>query len=40
MEYLEQGFSLHNQFILVTNLLKEAVSVFEAMIGLAGLDDM
>lgn len=40
VEYLEEGFSLHNQFILVTNLLKEAVAVFEAVVGLAGLDDM
>ena len=40
VEYLEEGLSLHYQFILVTNLLKEAVTVFEAVVGLARLDDM
>ena len=40
VEYLEKGLSLHNQFILVTNLLKETVTVFKAVVGLAGLDDM
>ena len=40
MEYLEKGLSLHNQFILVTNLLKETVTVFKAVVGLARLDDM
>ena len=40
VEDLEKCFSLHNQFILVTNLLKETVANFEAMVGLARLDNM
>ena len=38
VEYLEKRFSLHNQFILVTNLLKEAVTIFEVVVGLTRLD--
>ena len=38
VEYLEKRLSLHNQFILVTNLLKEAVTIFEVVVGLTRLD--